>query len=115
MQRTGNLAAFPQLQRRGHMKRRELIALIGSATVDTPFRAPAQQSAGVRRVGVLIGREETNPFTIENVEEFRGALQTLGWTDNQNIQLTYRYASGDPKLARVFAKELVEMRLDLIV
>jgi len=94
------------------MKRRELIALIGSATVDTPFRAPAQQSAGVRRVGVLIGREETNPFTIENVEEFRGALQTLGWTDNQNIQLTYRYAPAIQSL-RVYSPKSL-WRCDLI-
>jgi len=62
-----------------------------------------------------MGLDETNPFTAKNVQEFRTELQRLGWRDNENIQLTYRYASGDPKLARVFAKELVEMRPDLIV
>jgi putative tryptophan/tyrosine transport system substrate-binding protein len=69
----------------------------------------------VRRIGALMGLKETDPFMAKYVQEFRSELQRLGWTDNQNIQLTYRYASGDPKLARVLAKELVELRPDLIV
>jgi putative ABC transport system substrate-binding protein len=99
------------------MRRRVFIALLGSAaaTAQLPLQTLAQQPAGVRRIGVLMGLRQTDPFTAKYVQEFRTELQRLGWTDNQTIQLTYRYASGDPKLARVLAKELVEMRPDLIV
>jgi putative ABC transport system substrate-binding protein len=58
---------------------------------------------------------ETDPFAIRYLQELREALEGLGWTDNKNIQFAYRYAGGNPELARAFAKELVEMRPDLIV
>jgi putative ABC transport system substrate-binding protein len=49
------------------------------------------------------------------VRELRNRLQQLGWTDGRNIQFTYRYAAGNPEQARVFARELVAMPLDLII
>jgi putative ABC transport system substrate-binding protein len=96
------------------MRRREVIALLGSAAA-WPLAARAQQSDRLRRVGVLMGLAETDPFTMGYVRELRDGLQQLGWTDNRNIQFTYRYAAGDPGRARAFAKELVEMQPDLIV
>jgi putative ABC transport system substrate-binding protein len=62
-----------------------------------------------------MGLAEADPFTVKYGQELRDALQSLGWTDSQNIQLVYRYAAGDPEVARKFAKELVEMQPDLIV
>ncbi len=97
------------------MRRREFITLLGSAAVVRPLAARAQQPGGLRRVGVLMGLAETDPFTIKYVQELRSALQSLGWTDGQNIQFVYRYAAGDPERARLFAKELTEMQPDLIV
>src|SRR6266700_3937821 len=97
------------------MRRREFLALVGRTAVAWPLAARAQQPTGMRRVGVLMGLAETDPFTIQYVQELRGALQSLGWMDGQNIQFSYRYAGGNPELARAFAKELVEMHPDLIV
>ena len=97
------------------MKRREFITLIGGA-VAWPLVTRAQQpSVGVRRVGVLMGLAETDPFTIKYVQELRNALQNLGWTEGKNIQFAFRFASGDPDLGRTFAKELVDTQPDLIV
>jgi putative ABC transport system substrate-binding protein len=62
-----------------------------------------------------MGLAEADPFTIKYGQELRDALQSLGWTDGQNIQFVYRHAAGDPELARKFARELVEMQPDLIV
>jgi putative ABC transport system substrate-binding protein len=95
------------------MRRREFIAGLGS--VAWPLGAFAQQPAEMRRIGILMGLAETDPFTVKYGQELRDALQSSGWTDSQNIQLVYRYAAGDPELARKFAKELVEMQPDLIV
>ena len=97
------------------MTRREFITLLGRAAVAWPLAARAQQPERIRRIGVLMGLAETDPFTAKYVRELRLAVQNLGWTEGKSIQFAYRYASGDPELARVFARELVEMQPDLIV
>ena len=75
-----------------------------------PLAARAQtQPDGARRIGVLMGLAETDPFTIKYVQVLRAALEKLGWTDNQNVQFAYRYAAGDPGRARAYAKELVDI------
>jgi hypothetical protein len=43
------------------VRRREFIALVGSATVALPFSASAQQGERVRRIGVLMGFAESDP------------------------------------------------------
>jgi putative ABC transport system substrate-binding protein len=96
------------------VKRREFIVLLGGATA-WPLAAGAQQPDRLRRIGVLMGLAETDQFTQGYVRELRDRLQQLGWTDSRNIQFAYRYAAGDPGVARAFAKELVEMQPDLIV
>jgi putative ABC transport system substrate-binding protein len=96
------------------MKRREFIGLVGGVTAWS-FVARAQQPTGMRRIGVLTGLAETDPFAIGYMQELRGALQKLGWTEGQNVQFAYRYAAGDPARARAFVKEIVETKPDLIV
>ena len=97
------------------MRRRDFLALLGGATIPCPWAARAQQGEHARSVGVLMGLQETDPFTIGYVRALREGLQELGWTDGRNIEFTYRYAAGDPEKARRFAEELAEMPLDLIV
>ena len=95
--------------------RRKFITLLGGGALAWPLAARAQQPDRVRRIGVLMGLAETDQFTQGYVRELRDRLQQLGWTDGRKIQFTYRYAAGDPGVARAFAKELVEMQPDLIV
>jgi putative tryptophan/tyrosine transport system substrate-binding protein len=97
------------------VRRRTFIALLGGAAAASPLAARAQQPDRVRHIGVLMGLAETDQFTQGYVRELRDRLQQLGWTDSRKIQFTYRYAAGDPGVARAFAKELVEMQPDLIV
>ena len=97
------------------MKRREFIAMLGSVAAAWPFAARSQQTTASRHVGVFMGLAETDPFTIKYVQALRGGLEKLGWTEDQNIQFIYRYAAGDPDLARTYAKQLVELAPDLIV
>ena len=88
------------------MNRRAFITLIGGAAAAWPLAARAQQPERIRRIGVLMGLAETDPFTAKYVRELRLAVQNLGWTEGKSIQFAYRYASGDPELARVFARAL---------
>ena len=50
-----------------------------------------------------------------NVVAFREGLRSLGWIEGRNIRLEIRWAGGEPDKARAFAKELVGMKLDVIV
>jgi len=60
------------------MKRRDFIKLLGGATVAWPLAAGAQQAGPVRRIGVLIGFEESDPDVQSWFAAFRGALAKLG-------------------------------------
>ena len=42
-------------------------------------------------------------------------MEILGWTEGQNLQLTSRFAAGEPERARTLALELVRMQPDVIV
>ena len=46
---------------------------------------------------------------------FGRGSESLGWIEGRNIRLEFRWAGGDLDKARAFAKELVGMKLDVIV
>jgi putative ABC transport system substrate-binding protein len=77
--------------------------------------AHAQQRDRVRRIGLLMGYPEGDRQAQANVVAFREGLRSLGWVEDRNIQLELRWAGGDPDKARAYAKELVGMKLDVIV
>jgi hypothetical protein len=43
------------------------------------------------------------------------SLQALGWSEGRNIQFIYRWSGGDVAHARQFAKELLDLRSDVIL
>ena len=96
------------------MRRRELIAMLGAATA-WPLAAAAQQPERIRRIGVLLGFPENQPFTQAIVKAFRQALERYGWIERKNISIDYRFASGDPALYRAYAGELVDLAPDVIL
>jgi putative tryptophan/tyrosine transport system substrate-binding protein len=95
------------------MKRRESMILLGCAA-SWPLAARAQQPDRVRRVGVLMGISDDAEGQAR-VAVFRQALQALGWTEGRNVQFIYRWSAGDPVQARPFAKELLDLRSDVIL
>jgi putative ABC transport system substrate-binding protein len=95
------------------MKRREFMILLGGAAA-FPLAARAQQPDRVRRVGVLMGISD-DPEGQARVTVFRQSLQALGWTEGRNVQFIYRWSGGDVVHARQFAKELLDLRSDVIL
>src|SRR5438093_9006708 len=95
------------------MKRREFMVLMGCAAA-CPLAAGAQQPDRVRRVGVLMGIAD-DPEGQARLIVFRQALRTLGWIEGRNVQFIYRWSAGDPVQARPFAKELLDLRSDVIL
>src|SRR5215470_16152024 len=96
------------------MRRREFITLLGGAAA-WPLSAEAQGSKQVPRIGVLMELAETDSQARSNVAALQRALRRLGWIDGRNLELKYRWTSNDLVLVWRFAKELVELRPDLIV
>ena len=97
------------------MRRREFIALVGSATVALPFSAGAQQGERVRRIGVLMGFAESDPTAQSWVAAFRDALAKLGWAEGSNLRIELRWSAADPDRIRTLAKELVKLQPDVIL
>jgi ABC-type uncharacterized transport system substrate-binding protein len=62
-----------------------------------------------------MGLAEGDPDTMGYVQELQSTIRTLGWTEGQNLEFLYGYASGDPERARVLASELVAQHPDVIV
>jgi putative tryptophan/tyrosine transport system substrate-binding protein len=94
------------------MKRREFIGLIGSAAVAAASPARAQ---AVRHVGVLMGYAQDDPDTQARMKAFREAFEQLGWKEGHNVQITYRFGVGEMDRIRGYAKELVDLKPDVIV
>src|SRR5436190_7256964 len=99
------------------MRRRDFISLIGSAAATWPIGALAQQQREqTRRIGVLMGYAESDSLGQAFIAAFREGLQKLGWAENRNIRIEYRWATlGDPDLTQRFAKELVVLQPELIL
>src|SRR5215469_11345301 len=90
------------------MRRRDFIALVGGAAA-WPVAARAQLPQQMRRIGVLMGWNETDREAQSNLAAFVRELQQLGWTDGRNVRIDYRWSNGDVNRMQMFAKELADL------
>jgi putative ABC transport system substrate-binding protein len=96
------------------MKRREFIGLIGGAAIAASGSGRAQ-AADRKRIGVLMGYAADEPDTRARVAAFDEVIEQLGWKDGGNVAITVRYGVGDLDRIRGYAKELVDLKPDVIV
>ena len=96
------------------MRRREFVTLLGGAAA-WPIAARAQQRGLLRRIGVLMSWDESDPEIKTFLSGFRHGLSELGWTDGGNVRLEVRWAGGNVDRLRMFAKELVDLQPDVIL
>src|SRR5262245_32903023 len=94
--------------------RRQFITLLGGAAA-WPLAARAQQGERIRRIGVLTGYAESDHEAQARLVILRQSLQRLGWTIGHNLRVDYRWTNGDIDRARMLAKELVELKPDVIL
>ena len=71
----------------------------------------AQQTKKIPRVGYLTLR----PAPFEHDKIFKQQLGDLGWIEGQNLAIEYRWAAGKVDRLPVLAKELVDLKVNLIV
>src|SRR5262249_56181777 len=77
--------------------------------------ARAQERDRMRRVGVLMNRVADDPQSRLHVAAFQQRLQELGWTNDANIRVEYRWGAGDANQYGKYAAELVAVASEVIV
>jgi putative tryptophan/tyrosine transport system substrate-binding protein len=96
------------------LKRREVITLLGGAACAWPITARAQQPERVRRIGVLMSRDD--PEGQARIAAFLDSLEQLGWTDGRNVRIDIRWPAGfGADRVRQDASELVAAVPDVIL
>ncbi len=79
-------------------------------------RSPlAQQRGDTARIGILGNFPPVGAEAIALRDSFRQALQRRGWSEGRNLRFEYRYAEGNPERNLENARELVAMKVDLLV
>lgn len=91
-------------------KRREVLALLAGAAAAWPPRALAQQPGRLVRIGFLSGGAGPNP----NVFGFQRGLRQLGYVEGQNLVLIYRWAAAQRARLVDLARELLELKVDIL-
>lgn len=91
------------------MRRREFITFLGGAAVAWPLSSRAEQSARVRRIGVLANE----PWPA--LEGLHAGLDELGYSEGEDFLIEYRFAEGAATRFPGLAAELVDLPVDVIV
>lgn len=96
------------------MRRREFITLLGGAAIGAPFVVRAQPAAQLRRIGVLMNLPDGDPEAKRRIDAFLKSMSALGWKDEKNIHVDYRYGVG-PQIVKKNAADLVALAPDVIL
>ena len=94
------------------MRRREFILLIGGASAAWPLAAHAQQSP-LPVVGFLHSSSPENSGN--RVPALRQGLKEMGFIENENVAIEYRWADNQIDRLPTLAAELVRRRVAVIV
>jgi len=94
------------------MRRREFITLLGGA-IALPLAVRAQEPAKLPIIGLL--GSSTALIESQRVAAFVQRLHQLGWIENRNVVIEYRWAEGRQERFAEIAAEFVQLKVDLIV
>jgi ABC-type uncharacterized transport system substrate-binding protein len=94
------------------ISRRVVLATMTGCLLGGPLVVSAQQTGKVYRIGFLWDSPAVWPHALEG---FRRGLRDLGWVEGRNITIEYRWAEGRFDRLNDLAKELVQLKVDVIV
>ena len=93
------------------MNRRIFVGALAAAVFGGHGRAFPQKTERLPRIGVLVSATPPHPFA----DAFRRGLQPLGYVEGENIVIEWRYTEGKSDRAAGFARELVQLDVNVIV
>lgn len=97
------------------MRRRAVLALLGSGVAASrPFAALAQ-TAGVRRIGILHGLNEGDAATKTQLSALLDGLAALGWAEGSHLLIDIRFGSGVVATAPARIAELLSLNPELLL
>jgi len=96
------------------MNRRTFVKLTGGAAAAWPLTAFGQQPAHMRRIGALMYLSENDPESKLYTAALQDGLQKLGWSVGRNLEIDYRWTSGDAARIHKYATELVGLAPDVL-
>jgi ABC-type uncharacterized transport system substrate-binding protein len=100
------------------MGRREFVALVGGAVVAWPLVARAQQSqrlGKVWRIGVLSGLTAPTDVRSTDLGSFLLGMQELGYIENRDFIVEWRFSGGHYARFPELAAELVRLHVDVVL
>jgi putative ABC transport system substrate-binding protein len=97
------------------LKRREFITLLGGTVTAWPLAARAQQSGGMRRVGMLLSAMADDAVFQAWVGAFLQGLGQSGWIIGRNVRIDTRWAGAKADDIRRHAQDLVALAPDVIL
>jgi putative tryptophan/tyrosine transport system substrate-binding protein len=94
------------------VKRREFVAMLSVASALWPTAIRAQQGDKLRTIALLGDNASVwRPWTAAFVDRIR----ELGWTEDSDVAIEYRWTEGVPEAVTEIARELVQRKVDVIV
>src|SRR5262245_27505494 len=94
------------------VSRRRVIIALGAGVLGVPFGSIAQ-TRQVRRIGFLW--EIERPDYIRRFDAFKAGMNVLGYVEGRDYVIEVRSADGAPTRLPALAKELVALKVALIV
>jgi putative tryptophan/tyrosine transport system substrate-binding protein len=97
------------------MKRRAFLTLLGMASASLSLVGRAEPAERMRRLGVLMSTDESDPVAQARVAAFRDGLAQAAWQEGVNLAIEWRWSGGDIGRTRAYAAELVQLAPDVLL
>ena len=97
------------------MKRKIFALAFGAMLFGFCASVQAQQPKKIARIGVLLPWAPASGVSLSFVKAFRQGLHDLGYIEDQNLAIEYRYAEGLLERNPNLLAELLNLKVDIIV
>jgi putative tryptophan/tyrosine transport system substrate-binding protein len=97
------------------MDRRRFFGAVAGSLLPVPLAGLAQQAGKMYRIGYLGAAYASAPGSERRVAAFRKGLRELGYVEGTNVIIDFRWAEGDSDRLADLARELVRLRIDVLV